>query len=116
MPLAHCDSCGSEHLPPVPCGLTFGERVRTLRTSSDWMPSRTDARAREHRQFYDHDAVDEQFGKDAKTRREELLADSRGYGNLRYDGKGGAYYRRPGTKEVRYTTEDKIRADFAVPK
>ncbi len=99
--LQRCESCGSEHLAPVPCGLTFKERIRTARMGTDWMPSRTDARQRDpdkHR-YFDSVALDEAFGPD---RREKMLHETRGLGPVRTAADGSQWvYDDPRTGEMR---------------
>jgi len=89
-----CESCGSEHLPPVPCGLSFKERIRTARFGSDWMPARRAAHS-----FVDRSALDETFGPD---RRERMLHETRGLGPVRTADDGTPWvYDDPKTGEMR---------------
>lgn len=90
--LAHCESCGSEHLPPVPCGLTFAERIKGIRFGTDWMPSRTDARQRDpdkHR-YYDPEPVNQVFGEDSH---EKMLEDTQGLGFAQEDRNGDLWHK-----------------------
>ncbi|MGH7342877.1 MAG: hypothetical protein ACREKH_20525, partial [Candidatus Rokuibacteriota bacterium] len=96
--LAHCESCGSEHLPPVPCGLTFKERIKTARFGSDWMPARQSARD-DAGTYYDRSALDEAFGPD---RREKMLEETRGLGPVQVDEDGEPWvFHDPDTREMR---------------
>lgn len=60
--LASCSSCGSTHLPPVPCGLTFAQRLRSQEVDQSWMPAKT------KKNYYDGASIDSLFGDDAKER------------------------------------------------
>lgn len=96
--LAYCESCGSEHLAPVPCGLTFAERIRTVRTATDWMPAKANSRATDG-SFIDRVALDETFGPD---RREQMLEETRGLGPIRKADDGSEWvYDDPNTGAMR---------------
>jgi hypothetical protein len=83
--LAHCVSCGSTHLPPVPCGLTFAERMRSHRYATEWMPAKMDSRERDAQQpkgkgYYDEEAIKSVFGQTGKDNYEEMMDDTQGVG------------------------------------
>ena len=106
----YCESCGSEHLAPVPCGLTFRERLLSTQVHSSVNESRT-AQGR-----FDREAIDSEFGGTSKERKEDYWASSRGYGNIKHDPKGGAWYKNRKTGNVEHVTDDKLERDFATPK
>lgn len=96
--LEHCESCGSDHLAPVPCGLTFKERIKGLRFGTDWMPARQSAR-NDAGTYYDREALDAAFGPD---RREQMLQETRGLGAVQTDEHGNPYvFDDPDTGEMR---------------
>ena len=91
-PLKMCVDCGAEHLSPVPCGMTRGQRYRTVKVDSDWMPSRRAARSTPkvldngvtttESEYYDDQALTEFFG-DGLTgdeRKELMMEETQGVG------------------------------------
>ena len=84
--LRDCPSCGSSHMGPVPCGLTFGERMRSVKTATEWMPSVSDSRARGERVYYDDEHIKPMFGGlDRKERREQMMEETKGFGPIYED-------------------------------
>lgn len=91
--IASCSSCGSEHLPPVPCGLSFIDRLRSVQVNE-----RNFDTAERHN-YYDRSALDEAFGPD---RREKMLQETRGLGPVQTDDRGRPWvYHDPTTREMR---------------
>lgn len=84
-----CTSCGSAHLAPVPCHMTFRQRLATVRIDPRAMETR-------RRNYWDQAALDEQFGPDA----EEAMWDAT-------DGLGAGYRDEQGRlmRRDRYTGE-----------
>lgn len=58
--LAACPDCNSTHMAPVPCGLSYMQRLRSSQLHPDATPSR------EKRKYWDQEALDNQFGEDAR--------------------------------------------------
>jgi hypothetical protein len=109
MPFEVCSSCGSEHLPPVPCGLSFIERLRSTQVHGSVLASRT-----EHSR-YDHEAIDMEFGKTAKERKAEFYEDTRGLGVMK-DVPGGKRYKDRKTGDIKTISDDQLIKEFSVPK
>lgn len=75
--LRFCDSCGTEHIGVVPCGMTFRERLCTTRLDGSVTETRN------KRNYYEDESYKELFGGyDRKERREKLMDDTHGYGPL----------------------------------
>ena len=72
--LAHCDDCGSEHLAPVPCGMTFIQRLRSVNLDGSVTETR------EKRRYWSSEGMNEMFGNTEAERREELMEDTKGIG------------------------------------
>jgi hypothetical protein len=72
--LAVCSDCGSEHLPPVPCGLTFAQRLGSQRIDKSWMPAKRDGGLKN---YYDSEALGDAFGADAH---EQMMEETKGFG------------------------------------
>lgn len=74
----YCPDCDTAHIGPVPCGMTWKQRVLSQTVSGDVYQSRTKKR------YWDQEALDEQFGPDAT---EKTLEDTqgKGYGNVTMD-------------------------------
>lgn len=109
MPVQSCQSCGSEHLPPVPCGMTFVERLRSVQVHGSVLESRSASRR------FDTESVDDQFGGTAKERKDEFYADTRGLGNIKHV-EGGALYKDRKTGNVEKISDAKLEKEFSVPK
>lgn len=82
--LRHCPDCGSEHLA-APCGMTFAERMRSVRTATEWMPAKQDDRRRGStkggKDYFDDEALKPMFGGDsAADRYEQLMDETQGVG------------------------------------
>lgn len=72
--------------------MTFGERMKTVRYGTEWMPAKTEARTktftddagvtRTEKEYYDDQALTELFGDGltGKERKEELMEDTKGVG------------------------------------
>lgn len=74
MPVLHCDDCGSTHLG-APCGMTFAQRMRSVRLDYSWMP------AKDLNNYYDEELVTDLFGgKDAGERHEQMMEETEGRG------------------------------------
>jgi hypothetical protein len=88
-----CGDCGSEHLPPVPCGLSFRDRLATVQVSEQGFDTV------EKRRYFDSVALDEAFGPD---RRERMLDETRGLGPVQTAEDGTPWvYDDPVTREMR---------------
>jgi hypothetical protein len=79
-----CEDCGTEHLGDR-CGLTFLERMRSVKVHESVTASRT------KRDYFDDEPLREVFGDDKADRREKFLDETQGRGALQRDGKGGFY-------------------------
>ena len=78
--LAYCEDCNSEHIAPVPCGLTWLQRLRSTRLDTQWMPNPPSSK---RRSYYDDEVVKETFGGlDRKERREQYLEETKGKGAI----------------------------------
>lgn len=105
--MKHCESCGSTHAGAVPCGLSFAERMRTTQVHQSVRESTT-PHAR-----YDEDAIEEQFGAPRKERQEEFQAGSRGFGTIKHDPRGGAWFKNRKSGNVEHVTDEKLEREFA---
>lgn len=94
-----CPSCGSAHLGPVPCGMTFGQRMKT--TKVDWAKLET----KDLKNYYDKAAVQKAFGHDARDR---YYDESDGIGAAQQDSKGEWWYKNRKTKEVEKLSEKQM--------
>lgn len=100
--------CGQQHLGRCG-GLSFAERIRSMRIDSEGLPSRS-ASHRERGTFYDDDAIADQFGgKRAPERREELFEETKGLGAGQRGKDGKLYVRDPKTKEQRRMTPKDVK-------
>lgn len=77
--MVDCPDCGSTHLGSR-CGMTFRQRLRTVRLDSSVTETRT-----RHR-YFDSAALDESFGADRKDR---YWDETEGQGAIVRDGRGG---------------------------
>ena len=86
--------CGSTHMGrPCPPGMTFRDRMRTVRLDASVTESRT------RRNYYDREAVREVFGPDS---REQLLEETRGLGAIQRAADGSEWVNDdPTTGEMR---------------
>jgi len=98
-----CPSCGSAHLGKIPCGLTFRERLLTVRMDASLMETRSLPT------YYDSDAVKEQFGEDAKER---LLDSTHGYGAGRTGKDGRTYHKDRHSGEWEPMTEAQVESVY----
>jgi len=90
---ASCSSCGSEHLPPVPCGMTFLERMKTVQVNERNFDTAEKAN------YFDSVALDEAFGPD---RKERMLHETRGLGPVQTADDGTPWvFDDPSTGEMR---------------
>ena len=88
----HCDSCGSDHLGPVPCGMSFAQRMKS--TNTDFGSFET---VYNRRNYYDSAAVDATFSHDSKDR---LYDETDGIGYVKQADDGEWYHRDRKTNEV----------------
>ena len=93
--MRYCNSCGSEHLGVVPCGLTFGERMRTVQVDRAAMDTA------DLKNYYDSAAVEASF----PNAKERLYEDTDGIGYLNQAADGDWYYRNRKTKEIEKADE-----------
>lgn len=77
-----CPDCGSAHMGE-PCGMTFAERIRTVRLSPAATPS-------SRKNYYDAEGVRDAFGENT---RERMMEDTHGLGYARTDRTGTVYHR-----------------------
>lgn len=84
--LNSCPDCGRLHLGPR-CGMTEGERYKSVSCATEWMPSRMDARRRDSlRQdgravgYYDEEMVKAMTGNTGLENKEQMLDDTHGVG------------------------------------
>lgn len=70
-----CESCGSEHIGQIPCGMTWLERMKTTRLDHSWMPNPPN-----RRNYYDDEPLKEVFGADSKERHEQMMDETAGFG------------------------------------
>jgi hypothetical protein len=85
--IQECPSCGSAHLPPNPCGLSFGERLRTVRIDPKTLVTRS------RKRYYDEEALNQEWGTTARQRKEQLENDTQGLGVAK-PGPDGHLYRK----------------------
>lgn len=81
---SYCPSCRSHHLGPVPCGLSFRDRMRTVRLDPAALETRTP------RNYYDAEAVEQVFTEEGRDR---MMRETQGYGYTRTDEHGQDFYR-----------------------
>ena len=93
--MRECLSCGSSHLGRVPCGMTWGERMRTVRLDKASMDTA------ELHNYYDTAGVEASFP-DAEAR---LMEDTDGIGYMNQADDGEWYYRNRKTKEIEKADE-----------
>jgi hypothetical protein len=74
----HCVDCGVAHYGEVPCGMTYLERLRSVRVDGV-MVTRT------KREYYDSGPVDEVFGEDSRDR---YWSETGGRGAIKRDDQG----------------------------
>lgn len=79
-----CPSCGSVHMGVVPCGLTFGERMRSVVVDGRVLETRTKAR------YWDSHAADQTFGEDRVDRYWE---ETGGHGAIQRGSDGELYHK-----------------------
>ena len=91
-----CVSCGSTHMAPVPCGMTWGERMRSVRLDEVALETR------DVKNYYDRSAVEAVVGHDSVDR---LYDETDGIGYTRQDKKGDWYYRNRKTREIEKLSE-----------
>lgn len=84
MSFDHCSSCGSEHLGPVPCGLSFRDRMRSIELDQGVLETRT------RRNYFDVEPIRQTFGEDANER---MLDETDGLG-FAQQGPDGELYRK----------------------
>ena len=90
---ARCSDCGSSHLPPVPCGLSYRDRLASVQVNERNFDTAEKAN------YFDRDALDATFGPD---RREQMLHETRGLGPVRTADDGTPWvYDDPDTGEMR---------------
>lgn len=83
--LAPCSDCGSVHLG-APCGMTWAQRIGTVKPATEWMPAKQESRAKgESKTWYDDEETKQLFGYDRKERKEKFMDDTKGYGALTKD-------------------------------
>lgn len=93
-----CISCGSEHMGRVPCGLSFMQRMRSVKV--DWAAMET----RDMKNYYDSAAVEAQF----PGAKEKMLDDSDGIGYTKQASDGDWYHRNFKTREIEKLDEKKM--------
>jgi hypothetical protein len=97
-----CSSCGSEHYGRVPCGLTFIQRMRSVRVDQSNLEAPRGA-------YYDEDAVREQFGADA---RDKMLDATDGMGAARRDSEGRSWHMDRHSGEWQPLTPAQVKATY----
>jgi hypothetical protein len=104
MPLTHCTSCGSSHFGKVPCGLTFRQRLASVRvdTSTFEQPQVTGS-------YYDAEAVADQFGADAEDR---MMDATDGMGAARRDKDGRSWHQDRHSHEWQPLTPEQVKATY----
>ena len=90
---------------PVPCGLTFMSRMRTVRLDEPAMETR------DVKNYYDAEAIDDLIGPDAEGR---MLEETDGLGYVRQGDDGDWYHRDFKTKEIEKMDSKKIDSILAV--
>ena len=76
----------------MPCGLTFRERIRTLRIDPKALPAKHERHSAEGR-YFDDAPLKEAFGADADTRKEQLMEATKGLGPAKRDTRGELWRR-----------------------
>lgn len=71
--IAMCPDCGDAHMGRCG-GLTFAQRLRSVRLDTSVTPTRTP------RRYYDAESLDDMFGEDEATRIERYNDDTKGRG------------------------------------
>lgn len=95
-----CPDCRSEHMGPPCGGLSFRDRIRTVKLG----PSATPTRSRQN--YFDSAALDDAFGSD---RVERYWEDTAGHGAL-HRGPDGELYHRDRSGQVKVAS-DKVVAE-----
>jgi hypothetical protein len=95
-----CLDCGSEHLG-ARCGMTFGERIRTVQLDQMSLPARQKASTT----YYDRSSLDEALGPD---RREKMLEVTKGLGPGYEDASGRLWRRDRHSGEAVEITEKEL--------
>lgn len=89
----YCLSCDSHHMAPVPCGLSFRDRIRSISIDPGSLETK------DKRNYYDREAVKEVFGEDS---RERMLEETRGLGPIKRAADGSEWVNDdPKTGELR---------------
>jgi hypothetical protein len=83
----------------VPCGMTFAERMRSVRIDPAAMETRTRVR------YYDADPIREVFGDDAKERMEH---DTNGLGFAKVGPDGELYHKDRKTGDVVHVSDEDV--------
>lgn len=96
-----CPDCSREHLGPPCGGLSFRERLLSVRLGPSVTPTRT------RRNYFDSDALDATFGPD---RVESYWEETRGHGAV-HRGPDGELYHRDRSGQVKVAT-DQVLADI----
>lgn len=90
-----CPDCRSEHMGPPCGGLSFRDRIRTVRLDTSAVPTRSRAN------YFDSEALDDAFGED---RVESYWEDTAGHGAI-HRGPDGELYHRDRSGEVKVASD-----------
>lgn len=80
--IRYCESCKSSHMGRVPCGLTYSQRIRSMRVDQSWMPAKIESRASGETEYYDDQQLSALFddGLTGEERKEQLMDETQGVG------------------------------------
>lgn len=96
-----CPDCGSEHLGERPCGLSYAERLRSVRLSETVRETVHDR----PNSYYDPEPIRQVFGEDA---RDKMLDATDGLGYAQEDANGDLWHKDRGSGEWEPVTDEQL--------